>query len=354
MDSKKKHYLLILANENPSDHVHWVDVCNKYEEIKYDIVDLSKKDALSFIKKDKYDLCLAKPPGLTEKYKKLYDEKVYIINNILKYPIYPSFIEILIYENKRFLSYWLEANNIPHPRTKVIYESQQAIEFIRDEKYPLVAKTNIGASGSGVSILKSERQAKKYIYNTFYGSGATKRWGPNIKRKNLIKRFISLMLNPSKMDDRMHAYSSRLKEKQKDYVIFQEYVPHKYEWRVVCIDDSYFAHKKLVVGGKASGSLLKDYSNPPLSLLDFARNIMETYGLMSQALDIFETENCGYLVNEMQCIFGQSDQYQMLIDGKPGRYRYIDGQWLFEEGMYNDNMNYELRIKHVIKILSEK
>ena len=27
-----------------------------------------------------------------------------------------------------------------------------------------------------------------------------------------------------------------------------------------------------------------------------------------------------YLINEIQCIFGQSDPYQMIIDGNPGRY----------------------------------
>ena len=55
----------------------------------------------------------------------------------------------------------------------------------------------------------------------------------------------------------------------------------------------------------------------------------------------------------MQCIFGQSDPYQMLIDGKPGRYRYIDDNWVFEEGDFAKDACYPLRLDLFIKSLSK-
>ena len=130
-------------------------------------------------------------------------------------------------------------------------------------------------------------------------------------------------------------------------MIFQEYIPHEFEWRVVRIGDSFFAHKKLKTREKSSGSLLKNYDNPPLELLNFVKEITEKHRFYSQAIDIFESER-GYLVNEMQCIFGQSDPYQMLVNGNPGRYRYLDDEWIFEPGDFARNGCYNLRLEFVL------
>ena len=117
------------------------------------------------------------------------------------------------------------------------------------------------------------------------------------------------------------------------------------------IGDSYFAHKKLKAGNKSSGSLLKNYDNPPVDLLDFVRQITDRHGFHSQAIDIFESTR-GYLVNEMQCIFGQSDPYQMLIDGVSGRYLYLKDKWTFEKGDFTRNACYNLRLEFILSTTS--
>ena len=73
----------------------------------------------------------------------------------------------------------------------------------------------------------------------------------------------------------------------------------------------------------------------------------EKHGFFSLAIDIFESED-GYLVNEMQCIFGQSDPYQMLVDGKPGRYVCNMDKWVFEEGDFAKNACYNLRLEFAL------
>ena len=82
------------------------------------------------------------------------------------------------------------------------------------------------------------------------------------------------------------------------------------------IGDSYFAHKKLIKSGKTSGSLLKEYVNPPESLLDFIHSLCEDHNIDSAAIDIFE-KNESYLVNEIQCFFEQSDEHQMIVNNLP-------------------------------------
>jgi glutathione synthase/RimK-type ligase-like ATP-grasp enzyme len=342
---------IILRNELEDEHNLWIKACKDYKsDIEYRIVDLTASDWLVEIQKEPCDILLAKPGGLTAPFKQLYDERVYILAYVLGYKIFPSPLEIFIYENKRFLSFWLNANKIPHPETLVFYNHLEAVEFVGKTKYPIVAKANIGASGSGVIFLHDRSEAINYINDTFSGKGAHRRSGPNLGKGGLIRRGFHYVLHPADIQKKMEIYKTVRSDIQSDFVIFQEYIEHKFEWRVVRIGDSFFAHKKLKKGEKASGALIKVYENPPLALLDFVKEITDKHRFYSQSIDIFESEG-SYLVNEMQCIFGQSDPYQMLINGKPGRYLMSDGIWVFEDGDFTRNECYNLRIEFILNNL---
>lgn len=345
----KKIKTIILRNELKDDHLLWKKACENYKgKLEFRVVNLTSNNWLEEIQNEPFDILLAKPGGLTSPLKQLYDERIYILGIILGYKIFPSPLEIFLYENKRFLASWLKANNIPHPGTFVYYHYDEARDFIRSVTYPIVAKTNIGASGSGVVILRSVSEAEEYAKATFSGKGAPQRTGPNREKGGLLKRGLHYLIYPADIKKKLNIYRIKAANLQRGFVIFQEYIPHEYEWRVVRIGDSYFAHKKLKAGEKSSGSLLKNYDNPPPDILDFVKQITNRYGFYSQAVDIFESER-GYLVNEMQCIFGQSDPYQMLVDGKPGRYRYMNEKWIFEPGDYARDACYDLRVEWVLQ-----
>ena len=232
------------------------------------------------------------------------------------------------------LSFWLKAYDIPHPRTWLFYNKVEAENFIRNIRFPLVAKVNIGASGSGVTILHSSKDAISYIHESFSNKGAPRRWGPNFESGGLLERGLHYIFHPEEIKRKLENFKTKRAEIQKDFVMFQEYIPHDFEWRVVRIGDSFFAHKKIKAGEKASGSLLKVYEIPPFQLLDFVKGITDKHHFYSQAIDIFENKKQGYLINEMQCFFGQSDPYQMLVNGKPGRYILQNRKWIFEEGSF--------------------
>jgi hypothetical protein len=346
----RKVKAVILSNESPDDHLLWVHVCRNHKEnVDYRIVNLTQDDWFEHITSESFDVLLSRPGGLTSSFKQLYDERIYILGKVCNYKIFPSVDEILIYENKRYLSSWLKATGLPHPETHVFYNPGEAQRYIKTASFPLVAKINIGASGSGVKILASETEAHNYINDTFQGRGASRRWGPKLSVKKLPGQFLRILKNPSWFNRKLNKYKAIRGDIQKDFVLFQKYVPHTFEWRAVRIGDSFFAHKKLMAGEKASGSLLKDYSNPPLSLFDFIREITDNYHFRSMALDIFEPVPGEYLINELQCLFGQSDPYQMEVDGKPGRYKFENDNWVFEEGDFAKDQCYDLRIKYVIE-----
>jgi len=343
----KKIKVVILRNEDPYDHLPWIKACEVFKDkISYNTINLTTENWLQTVQNESPDYFFLKPSGKTSIFRTLYQERVDVLVNDLNYKAFPTFKELRIYENKRFFSYWVVANKIPLPETVVFYNEKETMDFLRSKPYPVVAKLNVGASGKGIKILENNRQAEQYIINIFK-KGISPQTGPRLSKGKIGKRLIQKLTHPKELKNRINTYQEISSDKQKGFVILQEYIPHKFEWRVVRIGHSFFAHKKLISNQKASGSLLKNYENPPLDLFDFVKEITDHHHFFSQAVDIFETGR-GYLVNEMQCIFGQSDPYQMLVDGKAGRYRFIDGEWVFEPGDFARNGCYDLRIEFVL------
>jgi len=140
---------------------------------------------------------------------------------------------------------------------------------------------------------------------------------------------------------------------EKDFVIFQEYIPHDFEWRVARIGESYFAHKKIKYKNKASGSKGIEYVDPPESILNFTRDLCEKYNFKFMAVDLFEDHHGGYLVNELQTIFGHVQDYIMTVNNIPGRYIYKNDKWTFESGDFNTNESYDLRLMAAIELYEQ-
>lgn len=343
-----QYKIAIFRNESADDHDQWVHACmRKSDEVECTVIDITSSDWFSRFREGSYDLILLRPPGRTEKFKQLYDERARILYDCTDIPIYPSLIEVLLYENKRFLRDWLTANDVPHPETYILFNEREADEFVSARGgFPLVAKTNIGASGNGVRFLADRRQASEYVRLAF-SKGINIRTGPKLKKGSLLNKLAKAFTLKGFMAKRLHEYRETYINPQKGYVIFQEFIPHEYEWRCVRIGDSFFAHKKIARNNKSSGTLVKAYDKVPTPLLDFIRETTDRTGLSSVSIDLFEKEG-RFLVNEIQCFFGQSDPYQMLVDSIPGRFRFIDGEWVFEAGDFASNACYDLRLEHAL------
>lgn len=348
------YQVAILKNETLLDHLPWVNACNKFPElINYDVIDITLNNWFKKVTAKEYDMFLLRPPGRLERFKRLYDERVFILSQILGKNVYPSPVEALIYENKRLLRDWLQANNIPHPESFIFINEDEAVRFAGYcNNFPVVAKTNMGASGNGVVFINSKTELLKYVKKAFTTGNKTKS-GFKLYKGSIFKKIKKIWSNHYFLKQRLNDYKLMAAEVEKGIVFFQEFIPHTYEWRCVRIGDSYFAHKKIAKNNMSSGTLLKGYDPVPESLLDFVKEITDRAKINSTSIDIFE-KDINYLVNEIQCFFGQSDPYQMLVNGKPGRYRIDAGKWYFEEGDFARNSCYDLRLEHVISLLSKQ
>lgn len=298
--------------------------------IDYVIVDLLSNDWISDLLRTNVDGVLVRIKGNIQEQKSLFDERLSIINDDLGLPIYPSKKELFLYENKRMYEYWLTANNFPHPKTYIFYTKSRALNFINESKFPLVFKTNGGASSSGVEIIKHKIRAKIIIHKIFgfidprLSLGKT-HWG---KIAGLpIPKFGTA---------------------QKHYVLIQEFIPIKWEWRIIKIGDSYFGHQKLLKGQFASGSDIVGWVEPPKELLFMCKEVCERGSFDSMAIDILESLDGKYYINEIQSLFGSFLPYQMKINGVPGRFLYINGEFRFEEGEFNKYNSNLLRVEDFV------
>lgn len=341
----------ILRNQNPDSVDKWEKACLNLG-VEYKIIDFTSAFWIREIEKENFDFFVHRPPGDLDRYKRLFDERLLILSQELGRKIYPSYRETFIYENKKVLSYFLKAHKIPHPQTNIFYSFNESEEYISSSSFPFVAKSNIGAAGSGVQIIHTLSEAKKYKNKAFKGGGIKRRLGPNRITGTPKKWFKKAIKSPKYFMNKVKSYLELYKDSQVGYVIFQNYITHNFEWRVAKIGGSYFAYKKFKIEEKASGAKSLGFENPPLELLDFVRNIAVKCNITSAAFDVFPSKG-SYLVNEIQTIFGHINDHILEVDGIPGRYLFQNGNWVFEEGDFNTNESYDLRLKHAIELFQE-
>ncbi|PID29639.1 MAG: hypothetical protein CR982_02320 [Candidatus Cloacimonadota bacterium] len=315
-------------------HKYYVKSCEELG-IEYELIDIIGNNWLDEVKNSNCDGFLCRPPSKFQERKSMFDERLYIINKWLNKPIYPSYDELFIYENKKMMSYFFKIRDIPHVKTNIFYRKEDCLDFINSCNFPQVFKTNIGSTSKGVKIIKSKFEAKMIAQKVFgmFGSKLSKGYTPQTTGKIIP----------------VNAIGSR----QKHYIIFQDFEKIKWEWRIIKIDNSYFGRKKLLKGYFASGSDLAGFDNPPKDLLLLTKKICDLGGFNSMAVDIFETEDGRFLVNELQSIFGCKNPYQMCLDGKPGRYLFEEDKFVFEEGEFDIYDIYKIRVKHFLKLLSK-
>ena len=342
--------IAILRDSNPESSLKWELACKK-KNINYQPIDVLRNDWYENIRIFKPDLCVSRPPGSIAQDKKIFDERLFYLEKFTEYKTYPGFLETYIYENKVNLATFLQINNISHPKTFVSASQKESEDFINSNDYPIVAKTLIGAAGSGVKILHDKNQAEKYI-KTAFTTGIKRRFGPNRKTGNPKSWLTKAIKSPDYFFKKLREYKKRDQDAQKNIVLFQEYIEHDFEWRCVKIGESYFAYKKLKIGEQASGAKQFEYGQPPLELLDFTKDLCDKFKFNLMAVDIFYSNGTIY-VNELQTIFGHKNPYICKVNGKPGRYLYKNSKWLIEAGDFNTNESYDLRLETAIKLYEQ-
>ncbi len=286
--------------------------------LSFDVINLQDNNWWEQIHREPYDGFLVWPNGMRESLKSTYDSRVKMIVDYTNKPVFPDYLAIWLYENKIRTNDWLVVNNFPTVPTFVYFNKTSALEHLSNHSLPVVIKTNLGASGKGVFIIKTAAEYRKVI-NQCFASGL-----------------------------KSHGVSPYAESR--GYAYIQQFIPGMEEWRMVRIGDSFFGHKKLQGKGteKHSGSLLKGWERPSEDLLNLLYEITERGGFRSMNADMFRDKDGNIYVNELHTVFGQSTDHLMIVDGVPGRYLYENGNWVFEAGDFVRGHSAKARIDYFV------
>ena len=317
----KSEYVLGIVKGLWNSYWPYIAACRDLG-VAYKVLDISVPDWIDVVEDSGCDAFLVWPSIHMSIWKEMFDERLRIMTEELDKIIYPDCKSTWIYESKRKMHYWLQANNIPHPKTWVFYDLDQALDFAEKVELPIVFKSDFGSGASGVKIFRHRVPLIRFVKRCF--------------RKGFV---------------RTKGYPL---DRQWGSMFFQEYLPDIKEWRILRLGNSYFGHQKLKKGAFHSGSGLAGWYDPPKQLLDFVRNLTNKAGFSSMDLDVFETVDGRYLVNELQSLFGSYLPSQMYLNGIPGRYVYGESGWYFEEGLFNQNASCDLRVETLLSILEER
>ncbi len=288
--------------------------------VPYRLVDATGADWRRSVVQSKCDAFAVWPYVQTAAGKRMYDERVQVMEKELGLNVFPGAQALWLYESKSRTAEWLRARGFPMPATWIFRDKETALQFVRRRaQWPLVYKTDLGAEAAGVRFLPDAAAACALIRRLF-GKG-------------------------------LALTGQRSREREQGMALFQEHIPDAREWRAVRIGNTFFAHRKCKRGAFHSGSKKKAFDTPPRAALDLLRAVADSGPFESMSIDMLEDAQGRLLIVEMHAYFGCGTPHVMAIEGVPGRYRYEQerDEYRFEPGDFNRNQSCNLRVERILE-----
>ncbi len=245
------------------------------------------------------------------------------IEFVLQRPVWPNYYTRWHFDDKISQAYFFKSLGIPHAKTWVFWNKEQADSFLEEVTYPIVLKLKSGAGSANVILIKGVKDGKSYV-NAFFNRGIfpytfNEHKIEGITLKSRLKTAIKSLLGISTSSP------STYWDPQKNYVLFQEFLQgNEYDTRITVIGKRLFGFRRFNRENdfRASGSGKIDY-NP-----DFIENQML---LLARNLSIRQKFQC------MSYDFLIRDGVPVLIEMSYG----FSGQALYQcPGHWDFNMNW--------------
>ena len=237
-----------------------------------------------------------------------------VIETFLKIRCFPNLLTSWLYDDKVREYYLLDIKGFPVADSRIIYEKDRALRFIKKADFPLVFKLRSGAGSGMVRLVKNKKAARRYINLMFkkgvsYKSGLPDSFYDRIKRDGLYRAFrIRIGKIRRRLAENNYFYDEDW-QIHKNYIIFQRYFPdNAFDTRVVVIGKRAFAFKRFNRPGdfRASGSKLYEFDPMKIDLnfIQIAFQVSNEFGFDSMAYDfIYDTSKRPVIV-ELSYVFG--------------------------------------------------
>jgi len=268
--------------------VYWEQAC-KDKKLDYKKFNSRDPDFMSQILKYQPDRVLWRSGNSPRNKIKDEPQRYLLEQNGLR--IVPNWKTHWPYDHKVRETYLFNLHKIPHHKTTIFWQEEDAREYVKKAEYPFVIKADGGAGSKSFKFIESKKQAKKMIEQSFQGPGC---------------------------------FTGRGREK---YILYtQEYVKIDFVWRVIVMKDEIgMGYKANFRPGtlKASGQGFLTHVLPPRKLFTMARNINIKLGFDWMAYDIVWNDKAKeYQVLEMCDTVGQTGH-----GGRSETLYYRSGRW---------------------------
>jgi glutathione synthase/RimK-type ligase-like ATP-grasp enzyme len=290
--------------QDPGPSPRWTKYRRFFENnsIPYEYYDLAASDWLT--KAGRYDVIVgveASVPFYLEQIRR----KFFTLERHLGKKCFPTYSDMVIYEDKILETYISEIHHFPFLKTYIYNSKEEALADSECHRYPLVNKI-VPCSGSvGVELVKTPHQYRRIVQQSFSPGG----------RKSHV------------------AYQS-----QKNFVYFQEYVPNDgYDIRIITIADSIFGYYRKAPKGdfRASGMGLVEKRELPPEAIKIAREVNDVLKCSMLVVDLLRGSDGRYYIIELSPMCRIDTAEQLHVDGKPGVYvAQKDGTYSFKPGRY--------------------
>ncbi|NDI34864.1 hypothetical protein [Chengkuizengella sediminis] len=327
-----------------------IEACQEVT-VQYELIDIFSHDWIEQFEQANCDGYIIRPPTKTRLWMNLFLSRILLIKDKIEGKCVPDLDSILYYESKIMMLDFYKIHQLPHVPSHTFLNIKEALQFAKETtSFPKMVKSDGGSGGLGVKKINSRLKLNYQIYKSFFTGNIFRGYHSFHDFPEYLKSFVRPLWMYSKTRRAYYPYS----ERSQGYIHIQELIDMKTEWRMIRIGKSYFGLRKAKgKNGLRSGSgSLGDWADPPKDLLNLVKEWTDKLNISIMSFDIFEDKEGNYLINEMQVCFGTISPSQMYIDGIPGRYVYVDGEWVFDEGEYcrfNCNL---LRIELLTDILN--
>jgi len=299
--------------QDTTDCPRWTKYCRFLDTnaIPYSFYDIDSANWLE--KAQSFDVIAIAVGSCQQYYLEQLRRKCYILEYHLKKKCYPSYADILLYEDKILEAYLAQQYGLPFIKTYIYNKMDEAIKAAAQFKYPIISKIVPGACSVGIEMVDCEKKCLSVIKKAFSRAGRS---------------------------------TQDFYLRQKNYVYFQDYVPNNgYDIRVVVVGDMVFGYYRKVLKGdfRASGMGEVEKRELPPKAMQIARKVNDILKNPMIVVDFLYGSDNEYYIIEISPIFGASTPEQLHVNGKPGVYIFSkDGSFHFKEGRY---WTYELALK---------
>ena len=260
--------------------------------------------------------------------------------------VFPSTNMSWHFDDKVAQKYVLEAIHAPLVPSFVFYSKKEAIQWVQNINFPVVFKLRGGAGSENVRLLKSKRQALKFIKKSF-GRGFSQ-YNGYVVFKDRVRKYklgIESFTNVIKSFIRIF-YSTefaRVKGNEKGYIYFQKFIPNNNsDTRVIIVGDRAFAVKRMIRENdfRASGSGVKKYDKDEIDerTIKIAFKLAKQLDFECVGFDFVFDEKNNPLIVEMG--YGFAIQF---YDPCPGywddKLNWHEGFFIPQEWMIEDILN---------------